>query len=87
MIKLLENDVVVLNGREIISQDQDYSIVIKNKIGKKVTVEQAKKGTLTYKILNTHNYSEGVNDLQLKFDSITSQDITYVGIIQTARAG
>ncbi len=86
MIKLLENDVVVLNGREIISQDQDYSIVIKNKIGKKVTVEQAKKGTLTYKILNTHNYSEGVNDLQLKFDSITSQDITYVGIIQTARA-
>lgn len=86
MIKLLENDVMVLNGREIISQDQDYSIVIKNKIGKKVTVEQAKKGTLTYKILNTHNYSEGVNDLQLKFDSITSQDITYVGIIQTARA-
>jgi aconitate hydratase len=48
--------------------------------------EEAKKGTLAYRILKAHNTSDNMEDLKLKFDALTSHDITYVGIIQTARA-
>ncbi len=48
--------------------------------------EQGKKGTLTYNILTSHNTSGDDKKLKLRFDSLTSHDITYVGIIQTARA-
>ena len=51
-----------------------------------VTKEQARTGTIAYGILKAHNTAPDMNDLRLKFDSMTSHDITYVGIIQTARA-
>ena len=54
----------------------------------KATVADAvnKKGTMSYKILSAHNVSGNDQKLQIKFDEITSHDITYVGIIQTAKA-
>ncbi|MCL2230741.1 MAG: hydratase, partial [Treponema sp.] len=48
--------------------------------------EQAKEGTISYGILKAHNKGSDDRNLTLKFDSLTSHDITYVGIIQTARA-
>ncbi|NLL97885.1 MAG: hydratase, partial [Tepidanaerobacter sp.] len=59
---------------------------VKSKLGKDFSLDDAKKGTMAYKILASHNKSEHADFLRLKFDSITSHDITYVGIIQTARA-
>ncbi len=51
-----------------------------------VSKEEAKKGTIAYGILSSHNTSGNMDKLKVKFDCITSHDITYVGIIQTARA-
>ena len=51
-----------------------------------VTPEQARQGTIAYGILKAHNQSGDMANLRMKFDSMTSHDITYVGIIQTARA-
>ena len=51
-----------------------------------MTKEEAKKGTISYGILKAHNTSGDMEKLRIKFDCITSHDITYVGIIQTARA-
>ena len=51
-----------------------------------VSAEQARQGTIAYGILKEHNTAPDMKDLRLKFDSMTSHDITYVGIIQTARA-
>ena len=48
-----------------------------------VTEADAKKGTIAYGILKAHNTSDSMQDLRMKFDSMTSHDITYVGIIQT----
>ena len=50
------------------------------------TQEQAKQGTIAYGILKAHNTGDSMQDLRMKFDAMTSHDITYVGIIQTARA-
>lgn len=84
MIKVIDNSILVLNGREIISQNDDYSAVIMNKQGKVFDRIQARRGTISYKILMNHNHSDSSENLKLKFDSITAHDITYVGIIQTA---
>lgn len=86
MIKIIDNNVLVLNGREIIAQDDDYSAVIMNKQGNSFDEDMARKGTIAYSIINKHNHSGDSNNLKLKFDSITAHDITYVGIIQTAMA-
>ncbi len=51
-----------------------------------VSQEEASRGTMAYSILKAHNTSSDMKNLRLKFDSMTSHDITYVGIIQTARA-
>ena len=51
-----------------------------------VSKDEAKKGTIAYGILSAHNTSGNMDRLKVKFDCITSHDITYVGIIQTARA-
>lgn len=86
MIKIFEKPVLVLNSREIITHEETYSTLVKNKIGKDFDIEKAKKGTISYKILSSHNNSGEDENLKIKFDSITSHDITYVGIIQTARS-
>ena len=47
---------------------------------------EAKKATIAYDILKNHNISDNMDKLRIKFDRLTSHDITFVGIIQTARA-
>lgn len=86
MIRIFDNQVLVLNSREIVTHEEDYSTLVKNKTGKDFDIEEARKGTISYKILSSHNNSGDDENLKLKFDSITSHDITYVGIIQTARS-
>ncbi|MGL4866158.1 MAG: hydratase [Cetobacterium sp.] len=76
MISLYENGVFLVNGKEIISEES----------GVKYNKEDSKKGTIAYGILAEHNVSNDMENLSLKFDCLASHDITYVGIIQTARA-
>jgi aconitate hydratase len=86
MIKLYDTGVYLLNGKEIICDDGNAAAAIKSKTGVNVTKEQAKKGTMAYSIIEAHNSSRDEDNLKIKFDSLTAHDITYVGIIQTARA-
>lgn len=83
MIKLYEKGAYLLNGKEIIDEN-DFEKVA-GKIGNP-DKEEAKKGTIAYGILEAHNKSDDLDDLRIKFDALTSHDITFVGIIQTARA-
>ena len=76
MITLYDRGIFLVNGKDII---QNESIVKDSKI-------EAKKGTITYEILKKHNTSNDMENLKLKFDCLASHDITYVGIIQTAKA-
>ena len=48
--------------------------------------ENGKQGTIAHQILTTHDRSAGGEIMNIRFDSLVSHDITYVGIIQTARA-
>ncbi|WMJ84934.1 hydratase [Oscillospiraceae bacterium LTW-04] len=85
MIKLY-NGGVFLVGSEIIEDTNDAPAKIEQMTGKTVAKEEAKKGTIAHAILKSHNAGENEHQLKLKFDSLTSHDITYVGIIQTAIA-
>ena len=86
MIQLYDGGAYIVNGRNIISDGPKAVKEICNITSKTVTKELAKKGTIAYSIIEDHNQSEDIGRLRLKFDSLTSHDITYVGIIQTARA-
>ena len=85
-MKLHENGVYLLNGREIIEDNQEAAACLAAKTGKTVTAAEAATGTMAYRILKAHNTSGNMEQLQIKFDKLTSHDITFVGIIQTARA-
>ena len=85
-MKLHENGVYLLNGREIIEDNQEAAACLAAKTGKTVTAAEAATGTMAYRILKEHNTSGNMEQLQIKFDKLTSHDITFVGIIQTARA-
>ena len=82
MIKLYDNGVYLLNGTEIVECPQE----VKAKTGTEISKEEAAKNTMAYNILADHNTSGNMERLQIKFDKLTSHDITFVGIIQTARA-
>ena len=84
MIELFKNGAYLLNGTELVPEEEQAKV--EAKLGKKVSKEEAKKGTIAYGILKAHNKSNSMDALQIKFDALTSHDITYVGIIQTARA-
>ncbi len=86
MIKLYKAGVYLVNGKELIEDSDSALNVINGLKGMKITKEKAKKGTIAYSIIQEHNISVHEDALELKFDSLTSHDITYVGIIQTARA-
>jgi len=86
LIKLIDNEVLILDGREIISNKEEFSAIVSNKKGIEFNKEEAKKGTIAFGIMKNHNTSENIDNLKIKFDSITAHDITCVGIIQTARA-
>ena len=82
MVKLYDKGVYLLNGTEI---EEDVNAVAA-RTGRAVTQEDAAKNTMAYNILAEHNTSGSMDRLQIKFDKLTSHDITFVGIIQTARA-
>ena len=87
MIKLYDNGVYLVNGTDIIEDSQDASLIIAKKTGKEdISKDSAKKGTMAYNILKNHNTSNNMDNLEIKFDKLISHDITYVGILQTARA-
>ncbi len=86
MIKLLNGGAYLLQGQEIVEDTYDAAQIIKSKIGKDVSKAEAAKQTIAYNILADHNTSGNMDKLKIKFDKLTSHDITFVGIIQTARA-
>ena len=86
MIKLYENGVYLLNGTEIIEDGPDVREKLKVLTGREIKKEQAAEETIAYRILKSHNVSDDMENLNIKFDKLTSHDITFVGIIQTARA-
>ena len=82
MVKLYESGVYLVNGETLVTE----AAALPGLTGKAVSREEACRGTMAYSILKAHNTSDDMEQLKLKFDSMTSHDITYVGIIQTARA-
>ena len=85
-MKLYEQGVYLLQGTELVADGPQAQDEIRQKTGQEVTKEEAAKQTMAYGILESHNTSGNMQNLQIKFDKLTSHDITYVGIIQTARA-
>ena len=79
MIQLLEGGKYLVNGAEIVEPEKAAAQGLP-------TLVEAAKQTMAYKILEAHNTSGSMEKLQIKFDKLTSHDITFVGIIQTARA-
>ena len=79
MIQLLEGGTYLLNGTEIVEPEKAVTQGLS-------APDEAAKQTIAYGILETHNTSGNMKKLQIKFDKLTSHDITFVGIIQTARA-
>lgn len=86
MVKLYDSGVYLVNGTELVEDGPQAAAVLQNKYGHSVTREEAAAGTMAYGILKDHNTSGNMEKLQVKFDKLTSHDITFVGIIQTARA-
>jgi len=86
MIQLTQGGAYLLNGTEIVSDGADAAAQIKNKTGREGSRSDAAKNTIAYGILEKHNTSGNMEKLKIKFDKLTSHDITFVGIIQTARA-
>jgi aconitate hydratase len=85
-MKLHDNGVYLINGTEIVEDTQDAVAQIAAKTGVNTDKQKAAAGTMAYGILEAHNTSGNMEQLQIKFDKLTSHDITFVGIIQTARA-
>lgn len=86
MITLLKNGAYLLNGTEIVEDNESCQAVLASKMAQVPSKDEAKKQTMAYGILQSHNTSGSEKQLKIKFDKLTSHDITFVGIIQTARA-
>lgn len=86
MVQLYKNGAYLLNGSELVEDTQDAAKILASKMKNVPSKEEAAKNTMAYGILKSHNTSGNMDKLQIKFDRLTSHDITFVGIIQTARA-
>ena len=86
MVQLYKNGAYLINGNELVEDTQDAAKILASKIKNVPSKEDAAKNTMAYGILKNHNTSGNMEKLQIKFDRLTSHDITFVGIIQTARA-
>lgn len=86
MIKLYDTGAYLVDGRELIADDQNAQAKLSSLIGKAPSKEEAAKNTIAYSILKAHNTGKDMDNLKIKFDALVSHDITYVGIVQTARA-
>ncbi len=86
MIHLSDGGAYLVNGTDIVPDSAQAQAEIESKTGKEVSREEAARETIAYRILKEHNTSGNMEKLKIKFDKLTSHDITFVGIIQTARA-
>ncbi len=86
MVKLYETGAYLVNGKTLIPDTEIASEEVKKAAGKGVAKEEARENTIAYGILKNHNTVDSMDKLRIKFDKLTSHDITFVGIIQTARA-
>ena len=87
MMELLKTGAYLVNGTEIIEDTPEAQARLQAAAGPDApSKEEAAKGTIAYGILEAHNTSDNMEKLKIRFDKLTSHDITYVGIIQTARA-
>ena len=84
MVKLYDSAVYLVHGTEIVPEAD--SAKVEQLTGAKVCPEEARKGTMAWSILEAHNTADSMDNLRIKFDAMTSHDITFVGIVQTARA-
>ena len=86
-MELLKTGAYLVNGTEIIEDTPEAQARLQAAVGPDApSKEEAAKGTIAYGILEAHNTSDNMEKLKIRFDKLTSHDITYVGIIQTARA-
>ncbi|MCQ2546647.1 MAG: hydratase [Clostridia bacterium] len=76
MIKLYDGGAFLVNGKQIVPEAE----------GSSYNKEEARKGTIAYGILSAHNTSDNMEKLRIRFDAMASHDITFVGIVQTAKA-
>ena len=86
MITLSQGGAYLVKGMEIIPESAEAAAQIQSKTGREISRTEAAKNTMAYGILAEHNTSGNMEKLKIKFDKLTSHDITFVGIIQTARA-
>ena len=84
MVKLYDGGVYLVGGNKIV-EEKDVAKV-QELTGQAANKAEAKKGTIAYSILSAHNVSDNMDKLRIKFDAMTSHDITFVGIVQTAKA-
>ena len=84
MIQLFSEGAYLVDGTTLVKESEAGAL--KQLVGEVVSKEDASKNTIAYGILRDHNTSGNMEKLQIKFDKLTSHDITFVGIIQTARA-
>ena len=84
MVKLYDGGAYLVNGTEIVPEKE--AAKVEALTGRKITKEEAEKGTIAYGIMKAHNTSGDMDKLKIKFDAMASHDITFVGIIQTAKA-
>ncbi|MBR1683898.1 MAG: hydratase, partial [Clostridia bacterium] len=84
MITLSQGGMVLLNGEELLSVEEASARLAAR--GESLSLQEARKGTIAYGILASHNLSDNMEKLRLRFDAMASHDITFVGIVQTAKA-
>ena len=82
MVSLYDGGVYLVNGKEIVPE----AAKVKALTGREADKESDRKGTMAYSIMEAHNTSGNMEHLKIKFDAMTSHDITFVGIVQTAKA-
>ena len=84
MIRLYDGGVYLVNGTELVPEQEAEKV--QTLCGQVPDRAEARKGTIAWSILKDHNTSEDMEHLRLRFDAMASHDITFVGIIQTAKA-
>ncbi len=84
MVTLYDGGVYLVNGTELVPEAE--AAKVKALTGKDAKKEEARKGTIAWSILEQHNVSGDMDHLKIKFDAMASHDITFVGIVQTAKA-
>ena len=83
-VTLYEGGVYLVDGETVVPEAEVAAV--NGMTGREVTPEEARRGTIAYDIMQAHNTSGDEKNLKIKFDALTSHDITYVGIVQTAKA-